>query len=105
MSISFNQIPVSIRVPGTYVEIDNSRARRGLIGLPTRILVIGQRKAGGGAISQQAQCSARGAGGDVEEFVEVFHGGQSGMRLPRSSTASTTHVDALVNFNARKRSV
>ncbi len=53
--ISFNQIPVSIRVPGTYVEIDNSRARRGLVGLPTRILVIGQRKAGGSAAAQTLQ--------------------------------------------------
>ncbi|MBI1321337.1 MAG: phage tail protein [Candidatus Hydrogenedens sp.] len=43
MAISFNAIPISIRVPGVYVEIDNTKAFRGLYGLPTRILVVGQR--------------------------------------------------------------
>lgn len=42
MTISFDQIPVSIRVPGTYIEIDSTRAYQGLYGLPTAILVIGQ---------------------------------------------------------------
>lgn len=42
MSISFNQIPVGILVPGVYVEIDNSRANGGLSVFPTKILVLGQ---------------------------------------------------------------
>src|SRR3546814_4588301 len=45
--ISFNQIPVNIRVPGVYVEIDNSHAFRGLFAVPTKILVIGQKRATG----------------------------------------------------------
>lgn len=45
--ISFNQIPVDLRVPGSYLEIDNTRALRGLPGMPSRILVIGQRLATG----------------------------------------------------------
>src|SRR3546814_14655340 len=45
--ISFNQIPVNIRVPGVYVEIDNSHAFRGLFAVPTKILVIGQKLATG----------------------------------------------------------
>jgi phage tail sheath gpL-like len=42
-SISFNAIPGSIRVPGSYVEIDNSRALRGLSDWPARVLLLGQR--------------------------------------------------------------
>jgi phage tail sheath gpL-like len=42
-SISFNNIPNSIRVPGSYVEFDNSRALRGLNDWPARVLIMGQR--------------------------------------------------------------
>lgn len=49
MAISFNSIPVSIRVPGTYVEIDASRAVTGLFRVPTKILLIGQKLSGGTA--------------------------------------------------------
>lgn len=41
--ISFNQIPIDIRTPGAYLEIDNSNALQGLPGIPSRILVIGGR--------------------------------------------------------------
>lgn len=40
MSISFNQIPVNLLTPGAYVEFDNSRAIRGLVSMPQRILLI-----------------------------------------------------------------
>ena len=43
MTVSFNQIPIDIRVPGQYIEIDNSRAVQGLPGQPHKVLVIGQR--------------------------------------------------------------
>ncbi len=46
ISISFDQIPLSIRVPGAYVEIDPSQANQGLYSLPTSIVVIGQVLAG-----------------------------------------------------------
>ncbi|MEP9372616.1 phage tail sheath C-terminal domain-containing protein [Mesorhizobium sp. KR1-2] len=42
MSISFNQIPINLRVPGAYLEIDNSQAVTGLGILPAKALVIGQ---------------------------------------------------------------
>ncbi len=48
MTVSFDFIPATVRVPGAYAEFDNSRALRGL--LPTvahRILVLGQRLAAG----------------------------------------------------------
>jgi phage tail sheath gpL-like len=47
--ISFNQIPVSLRVPGAYVEFDSSRAGGGLPAMPNRVLIIGQKLAGGTA--------------------------------------------------------
>lgn len=46
-SISFNQIPNSIRVPGSYVEFDNARALRGLTDWPARVLIVGHRLATG----------------------------------------------------------
>jgi phage tail sheath gpL-like len=42
MTISFNSIPADIRVPGAYIEVDNSRATNNLQ-QQTRVLVIGQR--------------------------------------------------------------
>lgn len=42
-SISFNQMPTSIRVPGTYVEFDNSQAVTGLSEWPVKVLILGQR--------------------------------------------------------------
>lgn len=42
-SISFNAIPGSIRVPGTYVEFDSSRAVRGLSEWPARVAMLGQK--------------------------------------------------------------
>ena len=46
-SISFNTMPASIRVPGSYIEFDNSRALRGLTEWPARVLLLGQRLAAG----------------------------------------------------------
>jgi len=43
MAISFNNIPADIRTPGVYVEIDNSRALKGLIQNPHKALIIGQK--------------------------------------------------------------
>lgn len=46
-SISFNSIPNNYRVPGTYIEIDNTRALRGLTDWPTKVVLIAQRLAAG----------------------------------------------------------
>ena len=45
MAISFDQVPNSILVPGQYLEISNTGAVQGLFGMPSRILVIGQKYA------------------------------------------------------------
>ena len=47
MAISFDLIPVNLRVPGIFVEFDNTQAVRGLPGIPYKILVIGQKLAAG----------------------------------------------------------
>lgn len=45
--MNFNQIPINLRTPGVYVEVDNSNAVKGLPGMPYRALLIGQRLAAG----------------------------------------------------------
>ena len=47
MTISFNNIPDSIRTPGSYTEIDNSRALQGLAQNPHKALIIGQKTSDG----------------------------------------------------------
>lgn len=43
MAITFNNVPTTIRTPGTYAEIDNSRALQGLVANPHKALIIGQK--------------------------------------------------------------
>lgn len=45
--ISFNSIPAQLRVPGTYIEFDSSKAVSGLPPAPNKILLIGLRLAAG----------------------------------------------------------
>lgn len=47
MSISFSEIAVDIRTPGSYVEFDASRAVQGLPQVPHKALIIAQRLAAG----------------------------------------------------------
>lgn len=46
-NILFMTIPVDWRVPGQFIEIDHTKAVRGLPGMPRRILLLGQRLATG----------------------------------------------------------
>lgn len=48
-NITFNTIPIDIRTPGAYIEIDNSKALRGLPNMNRRMLFIGNRLAGSGS--------------------------------------------------------
>jgi len=56
MTITFNNIPTNLRTPGAYLEVDNSRALRGLIQNPHRALIIGQKI--GHAFTPAAQVGA-----------------------------------------------
>jgi phage tail sheath gpL-like len=43
VAISFERIPINLRVPGVFVEFSNKNAIKGLAQIPYKILVIGQR--------------------------------------------------------------
>lgn len=45
MSVSFNDIPSTIRVPLAYIEFDNSHALAGTPAVPYKLLVLGQQNA------------------------------------------------------------
>lgn len=47
MAITFNNIPNTMRTPGAYTEVDNSRALKGLVANPHKVLIIGQGLATG----------------------------------------------------------
>lgn len=49
MGMSFNSIPINLLTPGQYVEFDNSKAVRGLVTMPQRILLIAPMLAAGTA--------------------------------------------------------
>jgi phage tail sheath gpL-like len=49
MTITFNNIPKTIRTPGTYGEVDPSRALTGLATNPHKVLILGQKIAAGTA--------------------------------------------------------
>lgn len=49
MTMSFNAIPVNLLTPGQYVEFDNSRAVRGLVSMPQRILLVAPKLTAGTA--------------------------------------------------------
>jgi Mu-like prophage tail sheath protein gpL len=52
--INFNQIPQNIRVPGSYIEVDNRNAISGLVQQQFRVLVIGQRLSTGSVVQAVA---------------------------------------------------
>lgn len=76
-NVSFNQIPVDIRTPGQYIEIDNSRAVSGLPNMPRKMLVLGQRLSTGSVPAGQiVQVTSReqaiayfGRGSQLAEIV------------------------------------
>ena len=50
-SVSFNTIPMDIRTPGQYIEVDNTKAVRGLPSINRRMLYIGNKLAAGTAVA------------------------------------------------------
>lgn len=53
MSITFNQIPLTINVPGAYVEFDASKAVRGVQQIPHNSLIIAQKLSTGSGTAGQ----------------------------------------------------
>lgn len=54
-NISFNTIPIDLRTPGQYIEIDNSKALRGLPNMSRRMLYIGNKLAAGSSAANVLQ--------------------------------------------------
>lgn len=64
-NIMFNTIPIDVRTPGQYIEIDNSKALRGLPNMNRRMLFIGNKLAAGTAAAgtlQRINSAAEAAG-------------------------------------------
>lgn len=88
MPISFNQIPVNLRAPGVYVEFDNSRAVRGLPGMPYTALLIGQRLAGG-TVAELVPTQVT----SINQAVEYFGRGSMLARMVASFKANNTFTE------------
>lgn len=54
-NIAFNTIPIDVRTPGQYLEIDNSKAVKGLPSMNRRMLFIGNKLAAGTAVAATLQ--------------------------------------------------
>ena len=47
----FVSIPVNFNLPGSFAEFNDSKAQRGLSGIPHKVLLIGQKTANGNAVA------------------------------------------------------
>jgi phage tail sheath gpL-like len=54
-NIAFNTIPIDVRTPGQYLEVDNSKAVKGLPSMNRRMLFIGNKLAVGSAVAATLQ--------------------------------------------------
>ncbi len=83
--INFNQIPIDLRVPGVYIETDNTRAVGGLPVERHKILILGQKLAAGSAaaatplmITNKAQGEAYfGRGSMLSAMINALKGANS----------------------------
>lgn len=91
MSISFNEIPVTLRTPGQFAEFDNSKAVRGLVLDMSRILVIGQKVTAGTATANVAvQCLS------ADQAVELAGRGSMLAEMVRALKNVNAHTDCWI---------
>lgn len=92
MAISFLQVPTGVKVPGTYVEFDTSKAQQGVSIQNHRVLLIGQRLSTGskaaGSIDQiTSESQARdyyGPGSMLYHMCKAFIGANGGLNELRA---------------------
>jgi phage tail sheath gpL-like len=81
--ISFNNIPNTTRTPGAFIEIDNSRAIKGLISNPHKVLILGQKHiTEGNAVLNTLYAISRdnladgyfGVGSNLARMCNIFKG-------------------------------
>ena len=89
-SISFNEVPANIRVPGVYIEIDNSLANNAED--LQRVLIIGKKIGGDTAdntvvstVTPEAAADRFGAGSEIHEMVTAFF--EQNIALPMYSVS------------------
>lgn len=91
MTISFNSIPVGLRVPGQLIEFDASRATNGLPVLPNRILVVGQKLAAGTAAALAPVVVAQ-----ADQAGALFGRGSMLARMVRAVKAADRYSECVV---------
>lgn len=111
MSISFNVIPINLRVPGTYIEVDNSRAIQGLLPMPSVVLMFGQMLSTGTATADVPVLVTRteqapslfGQGSMLAAMVETFKDANRISELyviPQADAGSSTKATLDVTVSA-----
>lgn len=88
MAISFNDVPSNIKVPGAYVEVDNSNATSGLATDAHILLLMGQKTAAG---TQAA-----------EEVIDVFSSEQASIYFGAGSQAHLMCKEVYENQNTMR---
>ena len=108
MSISFNNIPNTVRTPGAYSEVDNSRALKGLVANPHKVLIIGQKKSTGTAdlakvlaiTSENVADGYFGAGSLLSRMCKKFKGVNKNTELfAIALSGGTNAASAVVHFS------
>ena len=120
--ITFNNIPTTIRTPGTFVEIDNSRAIKGLVANPHKVLILGQKLSGASNMTGTAGTNAVmaitkdglangyfGQGSILARMCNIFKKNNQNTELyamalstPAGAAAAVKciHMSILLSFNA-----
>lgn len=111
MAISFNNIPTTIRTPGAYVEIDNSRALKGLVANPHKALILGQKLSGSGTAENEVLYAVTndgladgyfGEGSILARMCNVFKDNNPNTELYAIAldSAGGTAADGLIKFES-----
>lgn len=93
--ISFNEVPANVRVPGVYIEIDNSLANSAED--LQRVLIVGEKGTGGDTadnavvltINPDAAAARFGADSQIFKMVTVFY--EQDISLPIYAVSPTTN--------------
>jgi len=97
MTIQFDAIPVDIRTNAVLIEFSNRRATRGVVGIPSRMLLIAQRLSTGSAtplslyqvVETEEAEGLGGRGSQLHRMVRALRGGNSTSRRIAAANAWT----------------
>lgn len=99
-TISFNEVPANVRLPGVYIEIDNSLANNAED--VQRVLIIGAKKSGDTAdntvvltVTPEAAADRFGAGSQIHKMVTAFYDQNIALPMYAVSVAGSDLASAL----------